>query len=216
MSNQEEKSLNELYFKVQNVIKYAKMDKYVKDQEEIKSEGISFFGSITGKNNLQIERLKNVKLKIELLESQKLKPKEDVSLKDLMADMQACAMSELGGKFNDDMTKLYKEIEAKSPEKVKENEIFELAYKKVSNGQSYLPVIHTDIPKGIFGDIKVQTEFLKLENKKLENQIILERGKSQFKTFSLKDQNHRNNYSSVCKNGKKCLTKRKFGCILFK
>lgn len=216
MSNQEENSLNELYFKVQNVIKYAKMDKYVKDQEEIQAEGITFFGSITGKNNLQIERLRNVKLKIELLESQKVKPKEDVSAKDLMADMQACAMSELGGKFNDDMTKLYKEIEEKATEKVTKNEVYELAYQKVSNGQSYLPVIHTDAPKGIFGDIKVQTEFLKLENKKLENQIILERGKSQFKTFSLKNQKPRNNHSSICKIGKKCLTKRTIGCILFK
>ena len=42
---------------------------------------------------------------------------------------------------------------------------------------------------GIFGDIKVQIDFLKLENKNLENQIVLSRGKSQFETFSLKKQN---------------------------
>ena len=30
---------------------------------------------------------------------------------------------------------------------------------------------------------------LKLENKNLENQIVLSRGKSQFETFSLKKQN---------------------------
>lgn len=59
-----DQNLDELYFKVQNVIKYAKIDKYIKDQEEIEKSGMSFFGGITGKNNLQFERLRNVKLKL--------------------------------------------------------------------------------------------------------------------------------------------------------
>lgn len=182
-------NLDELYFKVQNVIKYAKIDKYIKDQEEIEKEGMSFLGGITGKNNLQFEKLRNVKLKIELLEAKKIETGKDITPKELMSDIHACAISELNGKFNEDMTKVYKEVKAQDSENIADEAIYELAYQKVSNGQSYLPVIHEERPKGIFGDIKVQTEFLKLENKKLENEIILSRGKSQFETFSLKKQN---------------------------
>ena len=50
-------------------------------------------------------------------------------------------------------------------------------------------VIHQEKPKGIFGDTKMQTEFYKIENKRLENQIILERGKSQFGTFEYTGKN---------------------------
>lgn len=192
MTNQNEEqkdtSLDKLYLKVQNIIKYAKIDKYIKDQEEIKAEGLTFFGAITGRNSLQFERLRNVKLKIELLESQKVQLRSDVSPKDLMSDIHACAISELGGKYNEDMTKVYKEVKLQDAENTTDEAIYELAYTKLSNGQSYLPIIHQEKSKGIFGDIKVQIEFLKLENKKLENQIILSRGKSQLETFSMKKQ----------------------------
>lgn len=189
MANQDKETLNELYFKVQNVIKYAKIDKYKKDQEQIKEEGLSFWGGITGRNTLQFERLRNVKLKIELLESQKIEHKDEINLNDLMSDIQACAISELGGKFNEDMTKVYKEVKSKTLEDITDEKIYELAYEKVTKGQTYLPVIHQEKTKGIFGDIKVQIDFLKLENRNLENQIVLSRGKSQFETFSLKKQN---------------------------
>lgn len=185
----EQNSLDELYCKVQNVIKYAKLDKYKKDQEQILKEGMSFFGGITGRNNLQFERLRNVKLKIELLESQKIDYKADITPKDLMSDIHACSITELGGNFNEDMTKIYKEVKSRDTENTTDEVVYELAYQKVTMGQSYLPIIHQEKTKGIFGDIKVQIEFLKLENKKLENEIISARGKSQFETFSFKKQN---------------------------
>ena len=84
------------------------------------------------------------------------------------------------------MEQLYKQLKEKSENENKPNSdeyIYELACKKIDNSQSYLPIIHEEKPKGIFGDIRVQTNFLKLENKKLENEIIIQRGKSQFETF---------------------------------
>lgn len=102
-----------------------------------------------------------------------------------MAELYACAISELGGKFNTEMAEIYKKIKKEYlEEEISEEYIYELACKKISDGQSYLPIIHQERTKGIFGDIKVQTEFLKLENMKLQNQIIKSRGKSQFQTFS--------------------------------
>ena len=182
-----EKEKARLYVKVQNIIKNAKIEKYMDDKEKIVEEGVSLLGGITGRNSLQIERLKNVKLKIELLQSKKLGKKVEYKPEELMADLYACAISELGGSFNLDMQQIYREIRDKYLNGINkdetENYIYELACKKIDNGQSYLPIIHEEKTKGIFGDIRVQTRFLKLENKKLENEIIIQRGKSQFETF---------------------------------
>ena len=105
---------------------------------------------------------------------------------DLLSDLFACAITELSGKFSPEKEKLYKQLKEKAEKENKPNSdeyIYELACKKIDNSQNYLPIIHEEKPKGIFGDIRVQTSFLKLENKKLENEIIIQRGKSQFETF---------------------------------
>ena len=56
-----------LYYKVQNIIKYAKIERYITDRDAIWMEGLHFFGNITGKNNLQLERMKNVKFRFNTL-----------------------------------------------------------------------------------------------------------------------------------------------------
>ena len=81
----------------------------------------------------------------------------------------------------DEMQKMYDSM--KDEENITEENVKTIARQKIEAGQSYLPIIHQEKPKGIFGDIKMQTEFYKIENKRLENQIILERGKGQFGTF---------------------------------
>lgn len=194
ISNRDEKNITEynkeqslcgnrtLYIKVQNIIKDAKIKKYVKESSDISSEGISFWGSFTGKNSLQLERMRNVKLRIELLQSQKIEVKDEYKETEMMADLYACAISELGGKFTNEMQAMYDKVKQTCQE-VTDEKIQDLARKKVAAGQSYLPIIHQEKAKGIFGDIKTQIEFYKIENKKLENQIILARGKSQFGTF---------------------------------
>lgn len=179
-----------LYIRVQNVIKDAKIKKYVKESDSISSERISFFGTFTGKNNLQLERMKNIKLRIELLQSKKIDVKDTYEKTDMMADLYACAISEFGGNFTTEMQKMYDSIKRLGREEnITDENIHNLARKKIECSQSYLPVIHQEKPKGIFGDIKMQTEFYKIENKRLENQIILERGKSQFGTFEYSGKN---------------------------
>ncbi len=197
ISNNNEKNITEydnasniamnraLYIKVQNIIKDAKIKKYVKESSEISSEGISFWGSFTGKNSLQLERMRNVKLRIELLQSQKIEIKEEYKETEMMADLYVCAMSELGGKFTNEMQNVYNQVKESCKGEVTDEKIQDIALRKAAttNVQSYLPIIHQEKAKGIFGDIKTQIEFYKIENRKLENQIILERGKSQFGTF---------------------------------
>lgn len=173
-----------LYVKVQNVIKDAKIKKYVKESSAISSEGITFLGSFTGKNTLQLEKMRNAKLKIELLQSKRIEVKEEYEGKDMMADLYVCAMSEFAGNFTNDMKKMYETVKRSCyEEKITDEQIQGIARNKMTTGQSYLPVIHQEKTKGIFGNTKNQIEFYKIENQILENQIILERGKSQFGTF---------------------------------
>ena len=173
-----------LYVKVQNVIKDAKIKKYVKESSAISSEGITFLGSFTGKNTLQLEKMRNVKLKIELLQSKRIERKDEYEEKDMMADLYVCAMSEFAGNFTKEMKKMYDTVRRSCyEEKITDEQIQGIARNKMTTGQSYLPIIHQEKTKGIFGNTKNQIEFYKIENQILENQIILERGKSQFGTF---------------------------------
>lgn len=173
-----------LYFNVQNAIKNAKVQKYFKERDEISKEGLTFWGYFNKKNDLQIERLKNLKLKIELLQTAKIEEKDIYDEKDLMADLYACALGDLAGKFTPEMSKLYDEIKLNIKD-ISNDELEEVVYinavKKLTNSKSYLPIIHQEKKFQIFGDTKTQIEFFKLENQNIENQIILERG-SKFET----------------------------------
>ena len=199
-----------LYYKVQSVIKNVKIKKYMKERDLINKEGMSFFGGITGKNNLQFEKMRNIKLKMELLQAQKERTPEKFDLTEMMADIYACAIVDLGGKFTPEMSNIYNNIKEKyyweNNSEISDKELYMLANEKISKGNSYLPVIHKEFAKGIFGNIKMQTEFLKLENKKIENQIILERGKSQFETFSYGENNMQFIIPTNVKKPKKNLT----------
>lgn len=183
-----EENKKKLFAKVQKAIKDAKVKKYMSERAVISSEGMSFWGGITGKNNLQVERMKNIKLKMELLEAEKNNYKKGIDEKEMLSELYSCALIEFAGKFTDEMTNVYKEIKQnyfkENNEEISDDIIYEMACKKVTTGQSYLPIIHKEKTKGIFCEIKMQIEFFRLENQKLVNQIVLERGKSQFETFS--------------------------------
>lgn len=173
-----------LYFNVQNAIKNAKVQKYFRERDEISKEGLTFFGYFNKKNDLQIEKLKNLKLKIQLLQTAKIEEKEKCNPKELMADLYACAIADLAGKFTPEMSKLYNEIKLECKQAENENleeEIYKNALNKIANSKNYLPIIHKEKKFEIFGDTKAQIEFLKLENQNIENQIILGRG-SKFET----------------------------------
>ena len=62
-----------------------------------------------------------------------------------------------------------------------EETVYKMALEKIANSKNYLPVVHKEKQFEIFGDTKAQIEFLRLENRNIENQIILERG-SKFET----------------------------------
>ena len=186
----EKKSLDnivkrEFYIKAQTIIKNAKINKYMKEGKKVSEEGMTFLGSITGKNTLQIERLKNVKLRIELLQTERFIEKNQYEIVDILADINSCAISEFSGNFTDEMNELYTELKEKySEDNVTDDEIFKLSCEKISKGQAYLPMVHNEKTRGFFGEIRNQVAFYRIENKRLQDLIIKERGKIQLETFS--------------------------------
>ena len=56
---------------------------------------------------MQIERLNNVNLKIQLAQSTKPEPQKTYSIRSMLADLYVCATTELGGNFTPEMQKLY-------------------------------------------------------------------------------------------------------------
>lgn len=181
LENDEKRSL---YIKSKNLIKDAKIRKYLVDKTQVVNEGMTFKGIFTGKNNLQFEKLKNIKLKIELLESQKIEELAKYEAMDILSELYSCALCDLNGKFTSNMQEMYDYVKTTyCDDNITDEAVYEKAIQKASKIDSYLPIIHQEKSKGIFGDIKIQVDFLKLENQRLENQIILERGKSQLNTF---------------------------------
>lgn len=181
--NNSNESKKNLYFNVQTSIKNARIQKYFRERDEISKEGLTFLGYFNKKNDLQIEKLKNLKLKIQLLQTAKIESKDKCDKKDMMSDLYACAISDLAGKFTPEMSNLYNEIKTDCTENPEELEecIYKMALQKIANSKNYLPIVHKEKHFDIFGDTKAQIEFLKLENKNIENQIVLERG-SKFET----------------------------------
>lgn len=170
-----------LYFNVQNSIKNAKIQKYFKEHEEISKEGLTFLGYFNKKNDLQIEKLKNLKLKIQLLQTEKIEYKDNYDNKEMMSDLYACAIGDLTGKFTPEMSELYNKLKSECEDNNLEEKVYKLAAQKIANSKNYLPIVHLEKNFGIFGNTKTQIEFLKLENRNIENKIVMERG-SKFDT----------------------------------
>lgn len=177
----------ELYIKAQNAIKYAKLHKYKIEKDIISEEGVSFWGNFTGKNSLQYERIRNVKLRIELAHTQRIEEKTDYRIVDTLADMNSCVINEFNGRMPEAMKELYDDIRSNyCDDSVTDEYIYKLSCQKANKAESFLPVIHQEKPRGIFADRKAQIAFYRVENQKLEDLIVKERGKMQFETFSSK------------------------------
>ena len=143
IENEIDKEKRDIYIKAQNAIKNAKIQKYMNDKEIVSKEKINFWGAITGRNNLQLQRMENIKLKIELLQSQKIDEKDNYEAKDILADLYSCAITELNGKFTNEMKRIYDDVKEKYCDSgVTEEDIYKIASKKAVKGQSYLPIIH--------------------------------------------------------------------------
>ena len=175
----------EYYIKAKNVIKNAKINKYTEEGKSVSEQGMTFLGMLTGKNTLQYEKLRNVKLKIEFLQTERVDIKSDYDVIDILAEINSCAISEFNGKMNGEMETIYNDLRKNyCDSNVSDDDIYRLSCTKIANEKSYLPIIHEEKVKGIFGEIRTQIDFFRIENKRLQDMIITERGKIQLETFS--------------------------------
>lgn len=169
-----------LYQRVQNAIEQAKVQKYLRDRDVISKEGIGFLSGLTGKSELQIERLNNVNLKIQLAQSKKAEPQKVYSVRSMLADLYVCAVTELGGNFTPEMQTLYDSMKSIYTDAnigaFTDDYIGKLARDKIMAMQSNLPMVQ-EPKRGFFGRRKNQIELLRAENKGLEVQIAEEKNK---------------------------------------
>lgn len=99
-----------LYLKANQVIKNAKLGKLNSERETIQIEKVGFFGKLLGKDELKDEKLKNIDLKAEAIMTEMPEEKERYSVKDILADLYACAITEFDGNFTPEMLNLYNNI----------------------------------------------------------------------------------------------------------
>lgn len=179
-----------LYFKVQNAIQDARVQKYLKDRDTISEEGIGFFSGFTRKSDLQIERLNNVNLKIQMAQVAIPEEQEEYSVRSMLADLYTCATVELGGNFTPKMQDLYDMMKSVYKDtntgEFTDDYIGKLARDKIIASQKNLPVIQ-EPKKSFFGRRKNQIELLRAENKGLEIQIAEARSKSKMDSYVVEE-----------------------------
>lgn len=166
-----------LYLKVHSVIQNAKVQKYIKENEKLKSEKIGFFGKITKKDKLQEEKIKNMDLKIKLAQNEKPEEKQKYRVRESLSDLYACVLDEYDGDFNKapDIKDLYMKIQ--STYYMKENEGFsneyikQLAMNKIEKQNLPVPEDKKIGILKIFGNKKEQIKSLQAENYQLQQKI---------------------------------------------
>jgi len=163
----------EMKSKVFNVIRNARIDKYVDEEEEIANEGLTFWGYLNGKNTLKIESLKNLRLKIEGLQKEREDAFKDYSNMDLMVALYSSAIVNFGGKFTPKMQELYNNLKLGcevNPEEIDE-QVYLRCINELNDFSDVLTPQKANIT-GIIGDRKNVIKFMRAENASMESQMV--------------------------------------------
>lgn len=180
-----------LYKKVQKTIQDSKIQKYLQEKEKLENMPIGLLGRITRKHELQKEKVNQLNLKIQLAQTTQPQEQEKYSVRDMLADMQVCAKTELNGNFPPKMLNLYTIIKQNfrpsGTQTFSEKEIGNLANKKIEQQKNKLPVPIQKSPR-FFGKTKFQLNLLKQENVRLKSQIIEQAQKGNMSYIKVSDE----------------------------
>lgn len=165
-----------VYDRVQTAMQAARIQKYDKEKVAVRDEKISFLGRLFGKEQLKETKLKNLDLKKQLAELEVQQPQNGYSMKELLADMQVCSNTELGGEFTPEMQELYKAIKAtyhdKRSDEFSETYIKQMANERQANNEkSGLLAVQDNRPR-LFGKSRAQAQMIELENQSLRQKIL--------------------------------------------
>lgn len=165
-----------LYLKVSEVIKSAKLQKLQTERKEIEGERIGIIGRIMGKQDLKDERLAQNALKTKIVQASIPKEQNKYSIRDMLAEMYVCAMTEFDGNLTTEMQDLYSRItdvfsytdNNGNVRKFSEEYIKGIAKDKIMDQTVSVPVV-VNGPKR-FGT-KAKVEQVKAENYKLQERL---------------------------------------------
>ena len=165
-----------LYFKVQGMIQFAKLQKLLQTRTNIEAEKIGFFGKLMGKEELKQLRLQNLTLQIKELNLESPQEQKEYHIRDILADMYACGVTECGGKLPQEMQNLYLSIKSifkdANHTEFSDEYIRQCAMHKIneSKKETHGNLLATQ-RKGFFGKTRMETERLKAENFRLQEKI---------------------------------------------
>ena len=166
-----------LYYRVQQVLQNARLQKYTQEKFELQNEHIGFIGKLLGKEYLMEERLKNVNLKIQLAKSPIPELQDEPHVRDMLADIYICANKDLDGNFTEEMKSLYDTMSfafvSTKKGKFTEEYIQDIANKKMqreAEQSSNLPTVSGKVP-GFFGKRKAQITALRNENFVIQSKL---------------------------------------------
>ncbi len=165
-----------LYLKVQGIIKNARIQKYEQEKQAISTQKVGILGRITGADKLKEERLRNINLKIRALQTEVPQEQEKYSVRDMLADIHACAISEFSGELTPEMKQMSDAIIANFSDRKNgaftDQYINSLAMEKIENRRNeQLPVVKSKKTR-FFQTTKSKIEDMILENQGLQNRIV--------------------------------------------
>lgn len=164
-----------LYEKVHNIIQTARIRKYTREQEEINSERIGIFGRLMGKDILKEEKLKNANLKVKLAQTSTPDIKSQYSVRDMLAEIYAFAISEFDGQFTPEMAEVFNAIretyENREDIPFSDEQISSLAMQKIiDRKKDNLPALQSK-SQIFWGKSRAKAKEIEAENYKLKIKV---------------------------------------------
>lgn len=166
----------QLYIKVQTAIQNAQIAKYKKQRSELEGTKAGLFDTLTGKDRLKEQQLRNLDLKIRLLQNTAPSEQKVYSVRDMLADIYACTTAQFDKVLPPELGNLYELIKSNFEDtengKFSDKYIYTLAQSKLQKYSEHanLPAVVSKVPR-LFGKTKSQIEALDFENEQLQSRV---------------------------------------------
>ena len=182
-SSMEQEVKKKLYKEVHKVIQDTKIEKYTAQKNQLMNQKLGFFDRILGKQAVKDAQIKNLNLKIALVQQENPPQLENYSVREMLADMYACSITELGGTpsspetgFSPQMTDLFNRINntfsnSQTKQAFSRETIMAIANQKMAVNSHNLP-IKQESQKGFFGRNRATLNMLNTQNSLLIHELI--------------------------------------------
>lgn len=163
----------DIYLRIHSLMRAEKLKLLQQKKSNIEAQKVGIFDKITGKSTVRELQMSNIDLEMESILNNPPEEKEYYSARDMLAEMYAFSISELGGNFTPELGKIFNTMKDKFGDASGKNftldYIKELAESKIAEKQN-LPVAPK---KGfrLFGKNKDQIDILQAQNTRLQSNL---------------------------------------------